>query len=121
MKVAGITLEAFELLSSYNWPGNVRELDHEVRRLVYPCPDGDAITPSLLPERIANTILSDEMDSAPVNLNLDTSVEELERQLILRALERSKWNHTQAARMLGITRPGLVMKMERLRLRQPAK
>lgn len=119
--VAGITLEAFELLSSYHWPGNVRELEHETQRLVYLCPEGQTITPSVLPERIAGTVLGDSMDNEPVNLNLDSRLEEIERQLILQALELAKWNRTQAARMLGITRPGLAMKMERLGLRQPTK
>jgi transcriptional regulator with PAS, ATPase and Fis domain len=120
-KAAGITLGAFELLSSYNWPGNVRELEHEVRRLIYLCPDGQLITPSLLPERIANTVLGNAMDNDAPNLNLESRLEELERQLILRALGLTKWNVTRTAKTLGVTRPGLMMKMERLGISKPTR
>lgn len=113
-RVEGVTLEAFELLSSYGWPGNVRELEHEVRRLIYLCPEGGAITPDLLPEKIARTELRDPLEDWGEDLNLERRTEEIERRLISQALEQAGWNRTQAARLLGVTRPGLTMKMERL-------
>lgn len=118
-KVEGVTLEAFELLSCYDWPGNVRELEHEVRRLIYLCPDGQVITPDLLPEKIARTVLRDPLRDWGEDLNLERRVEDVERRLISQALERSGWNRTQAAKMLGVTRPGLTMKMERLGIEKP--
>lgn len=111
--VAGITLEAFELLSSYEWPGNVRELEYEVRRLVYLCPNGEPVTPALLPERIARIALRDDTEGDN-DLNLQRQLDAVERQMILRALELAEWNRTRAAKILGVTRPGLAMKMERL-------
>ena len=42
-RIRGITVKAMRKLIAYRWPGNVRELIHEVRRLVYVCPEGEAI------------------------------------------------------------------------------
>jgi transcriptional regulator with PAS, ATPase and Fis domain len=52
--VPPITCEAIRALVDYDWPGNIRELEHEVRRLVYLCPERHALDTAQLSERIAN-------------------------------------------------------------------
>jgi two-component system NtrC family response regulator len=113
-RVRGLTVRALERLVAYPWPGNVRELEHEVRRLVYLCPDGQPIDAAHLSEAIRHppALPEDTEDS----LLLEEHVARVERRLILLALERSAGNRTQAAKLLGISRNGLAIKMERLGL-----
>jgi transcriptional regulator with PAS, ATPase and Fis domain len=111
----GITLKALRALVDYPWPGNIRELQHEVRRLVYLCPDGQAIDSSMLSGHLFQSNQPEEIPLAEVgSLELDTQVQRMEASLIRQALARAGGNHTQAAKLLGISRNGLAMKMERL-------
>jgi transcriptional regulator with PAS, ATPase and Fis domain len=116
-RVRGVTVRALELLVSHPWPGNVRELEHEIRRLVYLCPDGQPIDESLLAATIRHPpVGGDGASAAKGSLRLEDHVAGLERRLILEALERTRGNRTRAAALLGISRNGLAIKMERLGL-----
>ncbi|MGV8042169.1 MAG: sigma 54-interacting transcriptional regulator [Thermoanaerobaculaceae bacterium] len=107
--VRGVTVRAMSALVGYRWPGNVRELEHELRRLVYLCPHGQAIDSTLVPPRLAVAPAEE-----PDDLCLERRVAVTERAVILRALERTGGNQTQAAKLLGISRNGLTLKLERL-------
>jgi two-component system response regulator HupR/HoxA len=114
----GITVKALRALIEYSWPGNVRELEHEVRRLVYLCPQGEAIDSTM----VSPHILAPAPGDGPAAPALDTldvgqNVDALERRLIAEALVKARGNRTQAAKLLGISRNGLGIKMERLGLR----
>ncbi len=111
--VRGITVKALRTLTEYAWPGNVRELQHEVRRLVYLCPPGEAIESSMLSEHILAGP-RDAEGKPPASLQLDSNVDQLERRLIREALARAGGNRSQAARLLGLSRNGLANKMQRL-------
>ncbi|HEV8582161.1 MAG TPA: sigma 54-interacting transcriptional regulator [Thermoanaerobaculia bacterium] len=116
-RVRGITLRALELLVSYPWPGNVRELEHEIRRLVYVCPDGQPIDAGLLSPTIRHSAAASATASTVGgSLRLEDHLASLERRLITEALERTRGNRTRAAALLGISRNGLAIKMERLGL-----
>jgi transcriptional regulator with PAS, ATPase and Fis domain len=113
--IPGITAEVRRALCGYAWPGNVRELENEVRRLAYLCCDGQTVDARLLSERI---LASDgEVDTAPSSLRLEANVDHLERRLIRAALLRTGGTRSAAARLLGVSRNGLAMKMDRLGLR----
>jgi DNA-binding NtrC family response regulator len=115
--IRGVTVKALKQLVDHAWPGNVRELEHEVRRLVYLCAAGAAID---------STMLAGHLSAAPAPPSADTSVPEgdslsiedhvgrVEARLIRAALERTNGNRTEAAKLLGISRNGLAIKMERL-------
>jgi len=111
----GFTGDALRALAAYGWPGNVRELEHEVRRLAYLCPDGQPIDVGLLSERI----LTRECEASlpPSALDLAANVAQLERRLIQAAIVRARGKRSAAARLLGLSRNGLAMKMERLAIR----
>ena len=118
-RIQGITVHALRALQNAPWPGNVRELEHEVRRLVYLCPGAEAIDASLLPPEILHPaphqpLPSDLPDS---DLRLAPHIEALERRLIALALARTGGNHSEAARLLQVSRAGLLKKLARLRLR----
>ena len=114
--VRGITVKALRALTEYAWPGNVRELEHEVRRLVYLCPEGQAIDSTL----ISLPVLADPHEGASEpaldTLELAKNVSALERRLIREALDKAGGNRTQAAKLLRISRNGLAIKMEKLGL-----
>ena len=124
--VRGVTIKALRALVEFPWPGNIRELEHEVRRLVYLCPEGQAIDSAMLsphvlacaPETSAGDHEPPEASDpgASGSLDLEAGVSHLERRLIERALLQTGGNRTQAAKLLGISRNGLAIKMERLGL-----
>jgi transcriptional regulator with PAS, ATPase and Fis domain len=113
--VPAITAEVRRALIAYAWPGNVRELEHEVRRLVYLCRDGQPVDSCLLSERIL-TDGDGAAETPPSSLKLEPNIEHLERRLVRAALLRTSGKRSAAARLLGISRNGLAMKMTRLGL-----
>jgi two-component system response regulator PilR (NtrC family) len=108
-----LTAEALGAIVAYDWPGNVRELEHEARRLAYLC-GGRPVETAMLS---AQVLVS---GAAPVvaagSLTLERHLEELERRLVRAALDRARGRRSTAARILGVSRNGLTMKMERLGL-----
>ena len=112
--VRGITVRALRALVDYPWPGNVRELEHEVRRLVSLCPDGRPLESGMLSPQILAPPAASAGEEAALGLSLEANVARLERRLIREALERARGNRSEAARLLGISRNGLALKMTRL-------
>jgi hydrogenase-4 transcriptional activator len=107
--------ETLDLFDTFPWPGNVRQLRNEIQRAVALAPSGGLITPDLLSPALAGSF--EEMSSSQTRgrrTTLAASVEKLERELIEQALERSAGNISETARVLGLTRRGLYLKMERL-------
>ena len=98
-------------LSRYRWPGNVRELENVIERLVV-LASGDDITESDLPDEIR--VSPHSRDSLLLELPAEgISLEAVERELLVRALEKFNWNQTQAARFLDISRRTLIYRMEK--------
>ncbi len=98
----GISEEAKETLLSYPWPGNIRELKNEIKRAVIKMGDDGILTKECLSLRVE------------AEAKGEGELERMERETILKVLERTNWNKTRAAQILGITRPGLISKMKRL-------
>jgi DNA-binding NtrC family response regulator len=116
-----LTPEAARALAGYTFPGNVRELEHTLERALI-LAGSDPIGPEHLtfarPE-LAGTAVAGARPWVPVIPPEGLSLEELERELILQALERAGGNKSQAARLLGLTRRTLYSRMERHGLRRP--
>jgi DNA-binding NtrC family response regulator/tetratricopeptide (TPR) repeat protein len=119
--------ETLEYLVLYSWPGNIRQLVNEISRVVaYAEPDG-TITPALLSPEIQASrrtvrVVPGEEPEIRVRLDqpLNDAVDEIERVMILRALDRAHGNYENAARLLGISRKGLFLKRRRWGLRRTA-
>jgi len=116
--IEGVTDAAAKLLLSHDWPGNVRELRNAIERAMI-LEESARITPASLPIAISRP-----EPGAPVvvAVNLDVpgdglSLEDNERSLLLRALDKTSGNQTQAARLLRITRDTLRYKMKKFNLR----
>jgi transcriptional regulator with AAA-type ATPase domain len=113
--IRGVTAKALAALVDHDWPGNVRELEHELQRLFHACPAGEAIEFGMLPETIRAPRPRAAM-AADDSLELQAHVDALENRLIAEALARTQGNRTEAAKLLGISRNGLALKMARLGL-----
>ena len=106
-KVEGITPECLQLLSSYQWPGNVRELENAIERGVI-LMRGEHLTEKSLPLPIQN-----QKAESGGAVSEATSLQEVEKQQILKTLEETGGNKSEAARRLGITRKTLQNKLQK--------
>jgi transcriptional regulator with AAA-type ATPase domain len=113
-RMAGITVKAMSALLAYDYPGNLGELEAIVRQLVHVCPSGRPIDLDMLPEKVRlATVRQGTRVDASSDLDLDRLVAGTEEAAIREALKRTACNKSQAARLLGLSRNGLAMKMER--------
>jgi len=104
---------ALAVLSGYDWPGNVRQLESVIERTLL-LSEGDVIVPQDLPAAVRAGIgtLRGPMDFDIPDSGLD--LDQLERGLILKALEKAAGNVSRAARLLGLTRRTLQYRMEKI-------
>jgi Nif-specific regulatory protein len=99
----------------YSWPGNFRELENEMRRLVL-----SVSSHTVAPEDLSEAIRRSGTAAAPSLSTpklLKDVVSELEKRMIQEALQQSKHNQLHAARVLGLSRHGLIKKMKRYNIR----
>lgn len=109
-----------QMLQEYSWPGNVRELENTVERLLI-LRRGDVISPDDLPAQIGRKRTA-AVGTKVLNLpDEGYPLEELEREAVLEALERTGWNQTAAARFLRIPRHTLLYRMEKYHITQGEK
>ena len=97
-----LSSESMQLMMNFEWPGNVRELKNVVESLMLICPEC-IIEPCHLPARISRQKPVELFISMPIG----TTIEEVERILILRTLALVGDNKTRAAQILGISRKSL--------------
>ena len=115
-KVTGFTADAVEMLAGYSWPGNVRELRTSVEHAVVLC-RGERISARDLPPSVRSgslAVRATEVPGPPPEAPL--SVQENERQLIIRALKESDGSRTEAAKKLGMSRRSLHRKLHKYQL-----
>lgn len=104
-KINSLSKETLDIFSNYNWPGNVRELENTIERVVVLC-NRDTILPEDLPSVITKNKY--EHDALPVGMSLD----ELEKEIIKKTLEKTKGDKEIAAKLLGISLRTLYRKLE---------
>ena len=111
-----------ERLEGYQWPGNVRELENVCQRLVLLCRD-DEIEAEFLPDNISSTVPRSAAEVLPgtwVTLpEGGVSLAELEKAIVIQALERTEYNQSAAARYLRIPRHKLLYRMEKFGIEAP--
>jgi two-component system response regulator PilR (NtrC family) len=140
MEVPGITADAMQALQAYQFPGNVRELENVLERAFTLC-ENDLINPDDLnlsqgakipTQAVAAPREESEPDDesrdpadteTPSGISmpdgaesLDSYLEDIERNVIIEALEATRWNKTAAAKKLGITFRALRYKLKKLEL-----
>ncbi len=115
-----VSPEVLRTFQSAPWPGNVRELENLFERIV------------LMRESQTNVITLEDLPAdfahvpstmLPVNLSIPEegiALEELEKALLVRALEQGQYNQTRAAKLLGITRQTLIYRLKKYKIRVPS-
>ena len=106
--------DVYPALMSYHWPGNIRELENLTERLLA-LASGDVITLDDLPGYIVKPI-ENTMPAAEKTSGESYSLEEIEKNAIIQALEKANGNQTQAARLLQIPRHVLLYRMKKFGL-----
>jgi len=99
--------DAIAAMEAYAWPGNVRELQNRIKRAVI-MSDGKQIS--------AAELEIEAPDSKPLPLNIREVREQAESQALLRALGQTRGNVSQAASLLGITRPTFYAMVKKYKL-----
>jgi len=114
-RVLGITADALQRLEAYPFPGNVRELETEVQRMVAVAEQGGYIAFRHLSDKISKTPVNDRGQLPPLVAggSLKDIVEQVERSVVERALDRNQWNQSKVAADLGLSRVGLANKIKR--------
>jgi DNA-binding NtrC family response regulator len=109
-RVRGLSPAATALLEQYQWPGNIREMRNAIERAML-LADRERLEPEDF-TTLTRTVNPAQFKLPPEGVNL----EEVERQLLTQALERSGGNQTQAAQLLGINRDQVRYRMEKFGL-----
>jgi DNA-binding NtrC family response regulator len=127
--ITGVSPDAMNILVRYNWPGNVRELENICQRLCILKVSGmievEDLPPKLMnakPIAASNTPWTNWLQNGipDTGIPFDDLVAKFENDLILKALEQTKWNKNQAANLLQLNRTTLVEKIKKRGLTPPA-
>ncbi|MCD6120588.1 MAG: sigma-54-dependent Fis family transcriptional regulator [Spirochaetales bacterium] len=142
--ITGVRPDAMNMLLSYNWPGNVRELENCIERMSVICPEKELDT-EYLPQEIKETAALHYGSTEKVKVaaaegiqdmdrcfNIDADsytytgsyidsagnmhLDRVERETVLKALEKANWNKSKAARLLNIDRKALYNRIKKYNL-----
>lgn len=115
--VPGISTEAMKILEAYDWPGNVRQLENEIERAVTLVDVNSFINPSDFSEEVyRHDEQNQTINMLATKKTLKEAIEEMERKMIIQSMDKFQWNQTQAAKELGLSRQGLIKKLQRYNL-----
>jgi len=113
-QVRGITPAAMDMLKAHAWPGNVRELRNVIERAFILHAGADEIRPEHLSPEMRKTPLPRRADRLVPSISEDGLVlDEVERKLIVEAMERAGGNQSRAARLLGVSRDTLRYRLKK--------
>src|SRR5437773_7030335 len=115
--VRGLTPETRKLMLDYSWPGNVRQLESAIERAILLC-EGDEITVEDLPLEVrqeSQSAITGGFKLPAEGINF----EEVEKNLILQAMDQTDYNITKAAKLLGLTFRTLQYRLEKFGIKKP--
>ncbi|HSQ03357.1 MAG TPA: sigma 54-interacting transcriptional regulator, partial [Burkholderiales bacterium] len=115
-QVRGATDDAMAQLASYRWPGNIRELRNAVERAML-LADGEWLAPEHFPMSSGTRRQTGQGIELPDD---GLSLEQVERELVVQALNRTGWNQTKAAALLGLNRDQIRYRVEKFGLEKAA-
>src|SRR6202021_38915 len=110
--VRGVGTEVMDIFKSHTWPGNVRELRNVLERSTIMC-EKDLITRSCLPDEFGKSQAKGPSDLSTIKFPVGTTVDAMERELILQTLNATGNNKTRAADLLGISLKTLHNKLKK--------
>jgi two-component system response regulator AtoC len=117
LHITGITPAALKTLINYRWPGNVRELENAIERSMV-MTDGFKIDEQDLPEAVCRKKTDSLEDTSETEYSIKKMEKMMEEKLIRKALERTRGNKSRAARILEISYPALLSKINEYRIEQ---
>jgi DNA-binding NtrC family response regulator len=100
--VKGVGAEVMDIFMSHTWPGNIRELRNVLERSAIMC-ERDLITRACLPGEFGKAQAKNPSDLGAIKFPVGTTVDAMERELILQTLAATGNNKTRAAELLGIS------------------
>ncbi len=100
--VRGVGAEVVDIFMSHTWPGNIRELRNVLERAAIMC-EKELITRACLPVEFGKTSAKGPSDLTAIRFPVGTTVDAMERELILQTLNATGNNKTRAAELLGIS------------------
>jgi transcriptional regulator with GAF, ATPase, and Fis domain len=113
-----ITQDTLRVLMAYDWPGNIRQFENTIEHAVAMSLTASEVGPGALPEEVRRGMQASSMMrtlSIPdEGLNFTSVVTQLERDLIVKCLEKTGGNKRQAARLLQMSRTTFIDKLQRL-------
>jgi two-component system, NtrC family, response regulator AtoC len=115
-RVIGVSGDAMRRLQAYGWPGNIRELRNAVERAMLLSGGTELIAGDFPVVSAAAARLTEAVELPATGVDL----EQLERSLVVQALERSGWNQTRAATLLGLNRDQIRYRIEKFKLERPS-
>jgi Nif-specific regulatory protein len=107
-----LTPHALDLLSRYDWPGNVRELENEIERAMTLAGKKGEISEEYLSAKIS-ALLEESLLIEEPEMSLKRRTERIEQRIVFETLQKTHGNRSEAARLLGLTRQGLLNKIAR--------
>jgi DNA-binding NtrC family response regulator len=111
--------DARGLIMNYSWPGNVRQLESAIERALL-LAEGDEITVEDLPVEIRATAHAEGAGGFKLPPE-GISFEELERSLIIQAMEQTNWNITRAAKLLGLSFRTMQYRLDKFEIKRPGR
>jgi DNA-binding NtrC family response regulator len=111
-KVRGVSADAMKRLHAYGWPGNIRELRNAVERAMLLAESETLTADDFTLGGAGGTRLGDRVELPASGIDLD----QLERSLVVQALERTGWNQTRASALLGLNRDQIRYRIEKFHL-----
>jgi DNA-binding NtrC family response regulator len=121
--VKPITQEALRVLMAYDWPGNIRQFENAIEHAVAMSLTTNDIGPDALPEEVRTRSGPAVVPTVAIpdeGINFTMVVSQLERELIMRCLEKTGGNKRQAARLLNLSRTTFIDKLQRLNVAEVA-
>ena len=113
-----ISQDTLRVLMQYSWPGNIRQFENTIEHAVAMSLTASEIGPASLPEdvrlRVESGTLMPSVAIPDEGINFTSVVSQLERDLIVRCLEKTGGNKRQAARLLNLSRTTFIDKLQRL-------
>jgi DNA-binding NtrC family response regulator len=109
--------EAEKMIMEYAWPGNVRQLESAIERALL-LAEGDEITVEDLPVEIRSAAQSEGAGGFKLPPE-GISFEDLEKSLIIQAMEQTGWNITRAAKLLGLSFRTMQYRLDKFDIKRP--
>ena len=121
--VKPISQDSLRVLMAYDWPGNIRQFENAIEHAVAMSLTASEINPDAFPEEVRTRSGPSVVPTVAIpdeGINFTSVVSQLERELILRCLEKTGGNKRQAARLLNLSRTTFIDKLQRLNVAEVA-